>query len=56
MLSPDEEYERAVFADTDFGGEVVSGCHFLECTFNRSTFSENKLRKCRFTDSEFRYL
>jgi uncharacterized protein YjbI with pentapeptide repeats len=54
MLAPDEEYERVVFADTEFDAPAPTGCHFLECTFSHCSFSKNKMRKCRFTDSELR--
>lgn len=52
MLAPDEEYERVTFADSDFDTPAAGNCHFLECTFNHSTFGKNRMRKCRFTDSD----
>jgi uncharacterized protein YjbI with pentapeptide repeats len=54
MLVPDEDYEQVVFTDTEFDTPAAGGCHFLDCTFDNSTFGQIKMRKCRFTDSRIR--
>jgi uncharacterized protein YjbI with pentapeptide repeats len=49
-LEPDGDYEGLRFAEATFDETVAGGCHFLDCSFVRTSFSGGRLRKSRFTD------
>jgi len=53
-LRPDEDYEGLRMAEAAFDEAAAGGCHFLGCSFVRTSFGGGRLRKSRFTDVSLR--
>jgi len=53
-LEPGEDYEGLRFAAATFDDAAAGGCHFLGCSFVRTSFEGGRLRKSRFTDVSLR--
>ena len=50
-LEPGYDYDTVHFDKDDFEAPDASGARFLECAFTRVSFTDGRLRRCRFIDA-----